>query len=256
MLAESAPPVVSFGTSIPPQHAGLSEDTFGLFNAFGRGGEAAVMAAAPTTRITNNNESVTCLVDSAAFGQYLDTSLESGILAGASGYTALDKPFKVETGEINEEEAVASVITRGTVTDRDEKPHHVAIFFAVVPGLRRHLFSVEVATNTDIITALDQHHSRLETASFVLALEQSKHDKDLYMFRMHLSDYAEQRPGMTMHVAASANIRHRRPDHVGPKSLETLRKVDVFERLGDLGETTDRVNDFVRSSSGRGTTGA
>ena len=144
------------------------------------------------------------------------------MLARASEYTALERPFKIVTGGNNEVEAVASVTIRGTITDRDEKEHCVALSCFVVPGLGRHLFSVKVATKQGIIAIFDQHLPRLETTSFVLPLEQSTHDQDLYTFRMKLSDYAEQRPGVAVHVSASANIWHRRLDHVGSKSLDIL----------------------------------
>lgn len=52
----SAPPVFHLGTPTPPQHAGLSEDTFDLFGTFGGEGGSAFMAAAPTSGTDNKND--------------------------------------------------------------------------------------------------------------------------------------------------------------------------------------------------------
>lgn len=94
--------------------------------------------------------------------------------------------------------------------------------------LGQRLFPVKVVTKQGIVATFDENYNYppLETRSFVLPVEQLARDQEYFMFRMKLSDYVEQRPGVAMHVRASANLWLRRLCGVGTKGLDVLRKVE------------------------------
>lgn len=124
-------------------------DVLGLLGAFEEISDGESYMATPRTlgSVEDNGDginsaSLIMLVESGTSRKYLDGELARGIQLRMTNYAELKQSHRIVTAGNRVVEDIATGTISGAVTDRDGKKRLLGFSVIIVPGLRRHLFSV------------------------------------------------------------------------------------------------------------------
>ena len=166
------------------------------------------------------DDSITVLVDSGASSHYFDDLVIPNLKHRLLNYVLLTTPRKIFTPGGFLLDGTAEGILQGLVTNNHGEQHLARIAIVIAPRIGRNLFSVKSATKKDIVSISDFDKPRLELSGITISLRGK--DDHPYSLAFHLSADSHGGKKMAMNAMTSAQLWHRRLEHLNKTSLELM----------------------------------
>ena len=180
-----------------------------------------------------DDDSVTVLVDSGAFGHYFDDPITPCLKhhpaqLRSSHYATQDPHCRRSLAG-----RTAKGILQGLVTDNHGEQHLARIAIFIVPGIGYNLLSVKSATKKGIVSIFDFDNPRLELSGIIVPLRAE--DDDLYSLTFDSSADRHGGKELLMNAMTNTELWRRRPGHLNKRRLELMQRCDgngvAFEGL-------------------------
>ena len=166
-----------------------------------------------------DGNSITILVDSGASDPCLDIDLHPELRESMLDYEILKEPHQIITAGEHVIEGIAKGTIIGTFNGQHGEKQQLAFSAIAVPGLGRHLFSPLVLSRMGVVTIFDSLQPRLEMGDVTVPMKRLDNDTVLYSVSLEFDNLTN-----TAMRAESADLWHRRLDHINSRSLDVLRK--------------------------------